>query len=210
MSDRWGNDPTQPSPGSQGGGAYPGAGADQTQAMPSGGQGPQSGRAAADAQARRRRRLIWAWVLGGLAVIIIVVLLVLLLTSGSSSSDVSIDSFTVPATVPCSGPTTIGVSWTATNAKQVLLTVDGVAVKTYPGNSAADSVPFICNGAPHTYAIQATGTNNSVATKTQTVTAVVTSTTTRGTTPTTSAPTTTKPTTTSSTTTSTTTTTTSP
>jgi hypothetical protein len=151
---------------------------------PGGPQGPT------DKQARRRR--LWLMAAGILAIVIIVVLLVVLITSSggnNSSNTVSIKSFNVPTTVPCSGPTTIGVSWSTSNATQVVLSIDGsVPFKTYPGSSGADNLPFACNGQPHQYTITAKASNGAQATQTQTVTQISTSTTTQKPAPTTQPP----------------------
>jgi len=128
---------------------------------------------------------------GVLAIVIIVVLLILLITSsgGNSNNAVNISSFNVPTTVPCSGPTTIGVSWHTSNATQVILSIDGpVPYKTYPGGNGADTVPFTCNGLPHRYTLTAKSSSGTQTTQTQTVTPITTPTT-----PTTKTPPTTSP-----------------
>ena len=158
MTEPWGGDPTQPVGGM----------ADRTQAMPP--PSRQPGRGGYDDDRERRRR-IWLLVALVVAAVIIVVLVVVLLTGGSSNSSVSITSFNVPSTVTCSGPTTIGVSWSTTNATEVVLSIDGPApFKTYSGSSGADTVPFACNGASHTYTLTAKRAGGAQATQTQTVT----------------------------------------
>jgi hypothetical protein len=188
----WSGDPTEPVPG-RGYGGYDQAG-EPTRMLPpdrrpGGPQGPT------DDQGRRRR--LWLMAAGILAIIIIVVLLVLLITSSgsnNSSNTVSIKSFNVPTTVPCSGPTTIGVSWSTSNATQVILSIDGSApFKTYSGGNGADTVPFSCNGQPHQYILTAKASNGAQATQTQTVTQISTSTTQRTTPPTQPPPTTSPP-----------------
>jgi hypothetical protein len=160
VTEPWSGDPTQPAGGM----------ADRTRAMPPPSRQPPGRGGYDDGGARRRR--IWAIVAGVVAGVIIVVLVILLLTSSSGNNDtVSISSFNVPSTVTCSGPTTIGVSWTTSNANEVILSIDGPApYKTYPGSSGADTVPFACNGAPHTYTLTARRTGGGQATQTQTVT----------------------------------------
>lgn len=189
MTERWGGEPTEPIPGSQGArGGYPGygqpAGGDPTQIQPRGGP---PGRGGYDDRDRKRRRN-WLIAAGVLAVVIIVVLVVLLLTRSSGNSNaVDITAFTVPSTVRCTGPTSIGVSWTTSNATQVALSIDGSIYRTYTGPSGADTVPFACNGATHTYKITATGPSLSASVQSQTVSQSSTPTTA----PTTTAPTTT-------------------
>lgn len=187
----WSGDPTEPVPGRYGGDDQAG---EPTRMLPpdrrpGGPEGPP------DDQARRRR--LWLMAAGILAIIIIVVLLVLLITSSGSSNSsntVSIKSFNVPTTVPCSGPTTIGVSWSTSNATQVVLSIDGPApFKTYGGGNGADTVPFACNGQPHQYILTAKASNGSQTNQTQTVTQISTSTTQRTTPPTQPPPTTTPP-----------------
>lgn len=193
MTDRWGGEPTEPVPGYgrgyEGYGNQPGG--EPTQMLPpdrrpTGAGGPD------DPDAQRRRN---AWLIAGaiLAVLIIIVLVVLLITSGSggnSSNAVNINSFNVPSTVACSGPTTIGVSWTTSNATEVVLSIDGGGpFKTYNGPAGADNVPFPCNNLPHRYTITAKASSGGAqATQTQTVTQLTTPTTTPKTTPTTQPP----------------------
>jgi len=160
VTEPWGGEPTQPIGGM----------GDRTQALPPSRQPP--GRGGYDDGGARQRRT-WAIVAGVVAAVIIIVLLILLLTSsgGNANNAVSISSFNIPSTVTCSGPTTIGVSWTTTNANEVVLSIDGPApYKTYSGSSGADTVPFACNGAPHTYTLTAKRTAGGQATQTQTVT----------------------------------------
>jgi hypothetical protein len=203
MTERGGGEPTEPSPGYGGYSNQPGAG-EPTQMLPPTGRPPSRGGAGGyDDDQQRRRRRNWLIAGGVLAAVIIIALIILLITSsgGNSNNAVTISAFNVPTTVPCSGPTTIGVSWSTTNATQVILSIDGsVPFKTYPGATGADTVPFACNGAPHQYTITAKSNTGGQATQTQTVTPISTTTTTPKTTPTTSPP----PTTTSSTTTTTT------
>ncbi len=121
---------------------------------------------------------MWLIAAGILAALIIVVLVVLLLTSSGGNDGVTIDSFNLPTTVNCSGPTTIGVSWTTTNATQVVLSIDGsTPFRTYTGSTGADTVPFACNGANHTYTLTAKSSSGSQTTQTQTVSQVSTPTT---------------------------------
>jgi hypothetical protein len=198
MTERWGGEPTEAIPGA---GSYGGYGdqrgrpVDPTRVLPPSRRPPGAG-----GPDRRRQRRIWLVVAGVLAAAIIIVLVILLLTSsgGNSNHAVTINSFNVPSTVNCSGPTTIGVSWSTTNATQVVLSIDGSApYKTYSGSNGADTVPFACNGGAHTYAITATSGSGARSTRTQTVTQISTPTTTPRTTtttkppPTTTAPTTT-------------------
>jgi hypothetical protein len=134
---------------------------------------------------------MWLIAAGVLAAVIIIVLIILLVTSsgGNSNNAVNISSFNVPSTVNCSGPTTIGVSWSTTNATQVILSIDGsVPYKTYSGPSGADTVPFACNGATHRYTITAKSSTGAQSTQTQTVTQISPPTTTLSSTPTTNAP----------------------
>ncbi|HEY6318445.1 MAG TPA: hypothetical protein VI462_11230 [Acidimicrobiia bacterium] len=142
---------------------------------------------------RRQRRILFV-VAGVLAVIIIVLLIILLTSSGSSNTtspttstsststatttattataQVSIQSFNTPSTVSCSSATTISVSWSAPNATQVTLSIDGGgAFKTYSGPTGADSVPFACDGHSHTYTITARNGVSSQS-RTQTVTQI--------------------------------------
>jgi hypothetical protein len=188
MTERWGGEPTEPVPGYGGGYGTP-AGGEPTQMLPPNRR--PTGPAGPDDRQRRRRQL-WLMAAGVLAIVIIIVLLIVLITSsgGNSNSAVTINSFNVPSTVPCAGPTTIGVSWTTTNATQVVLSIDGtVPYKTYPGATGADTVPFACNGAPHRYTITAKSSTSGQATQTQTVTQLSTPTApTTKTPPTTSAP----------------------
>jgi hypothetical protein len=201
MTERWGGEPTEPVPGAGRVGGYgpydqPGGVGDPTQALPPTRRPPGPG---GPDDEKRRRRQMWLIAAGGLAAVIIIVLVILLVTNsgGNSNNAVNINSFNVPSTVNCSGPTTIGVSWSTTNASQVILSIDGlVPYKTYSGPSGADTVPFACNGATHTYTIIAKSSTGAQSTQTQTVTQISTTTTTpRSTTttrppPTTSAPTT--------------------
>jgi hypothetical protein len=184
MTDRWSGEPTEPIPGY---GNQPGAG-EPTQMLPPTGRPPSRGGTGGYDDQQRRRRRMWLIAGGVLAAVIIIVLIILLITSsgGNSNNAVSISSFNVPSTVPCSGPTTIGVSWSTTNATQVVLSIDGsVPYKTYPGATGADTVPLVCNGAPHQYTITAKSSTGGQATQTQTVTPISTTTTTPKTTPTT-------------------------
>ncbi len=195
MTERWSGEPTEPSPGYGGYGNQPGAG-DPTQGMPPPGRRPpgSGGPGSYDDERRRKTRRNWLIAAGVLAVVIIVVLIVLLLSSGGSSNNgVTISSFNVPSTVNCSGPTTIGASWSTTNATQVVLSVDGAPFKTYAGSSGADTIPFACNGASHSYTLTAKDASGAQATQTQTVTQISaptttprSTTTTRGTTTTSS------------------------
>jgi hypothetical protein len=186
MTERWGGEPTEPVTGY--GRGYGNQGGEPTEMLPpnrrpTGPEGP-------DDQKRRRRQL-WLMAAGVLAIVIIIVLLIVLITSsgGNSNNAVAINSFNVPSTVPCSGPTTIGVSWTTSNATQVVLSIDGtVPYKTYPGATGADTVPFACNGAPHRYTLTAKSSSGAQTTQTQTVTPI-----TAPTTPTTKTPPTTSP-----------------
>ncbi|HSO95682.1 MAG TPA: hypothetical protein VLV81_06545 [Acidimicrobiia bacterium] len=192
MTERWGGEPTEPVPGygrgSEGYGNQPGG--EPTQMLPPN-RRPAGPGGPGDPEAQRRRR---AWLIAGaiLAVLIIVVLVVLLITSGSggnSSNAVNISSFNVPSTVACSGPTTIGVSWSTSNANEVVLSIDGAGpYKTYNGTSGADTVPFPCNGQPHRYTITAKSNSGGQATQTQTVTQLTAPTTTQKPTPTTQPP----------------------
>jgi hypothetical protein len=204
MTERWGGEPTEPVPG-YGGGYGHQAGGEPTQMLPPNSR--PTGPAGPDDRQLRRRRM-WLIAAGVLAVVIIIVLIIVLITSsgGNSNNAVNISSFNVPSTVPCSGPTTIGVSWTTTNATQVVLSIDGtVPYKTYSGPTGADTVPFACNGAPHRYTITAKSSTGGQATQTQTVTPITAPTTpTTKTPPTTSAPPTTNTSTSTSTTTTTT------
>ena len=152
---------------------------DSTQYMPPPGQGGGGppGTGGPDDGARRQRTILY-WVAGILGVIILVLLIILLTSSGSSNSTsptststststatttattavpgVSIQSFNTPSTMMCSSATTISVSWSAPNATQVTLSIDGAgAFKTYSGPTGADSVPFACDGHSHTYTITA-------------------------------------------------------
>ncbi len=89
---------------------------------------------------------------------------------GGTSSGPSIVSFGVPSKVTCTTATTIKVSWSTTKATEVVLSIDGPGpYKTYPGPSGSDSVPFACDGHPHTYMITAKGPAGQV-TRTVTVT----------------------------------------
>jgi hypothetical protein len=182
-------DPTERAPGY--GGGYGNQG-EPTRAMPPPDRRPPGTGGPYDEDPQRRRRRLWLMAAGILAIVIIIVLLILLITSsGSNNSNntVSIKSFNVPTTVPCSGPTTIGVSWTTSNTTQVVLSIDGsVPFKTYPGSNGADTVPFACNGQSHQYTITAKASNGAQATQTQTVTQISTSTTTQKPTPTTQPP----------------------
>jgi hypothetical protein len=200
MTERWSGEPTEPVPGYGGYGNQPGVG-EPTQMLPPTGRPPsRGGPGGYDDDRQRRRRRNWLIAAGVLAAVIIIVLIILLVTSsgGNSANAVNISSFNVPSTVNCSGPTTIGVSWSTTNATQVVLSIDGtVPYKTYSGSSGADTVPFACNGAPHTYMITAKGGTLAQSTQTATVTQISAPTTTANSTtttkapPTTSAPTTT-------------------
>jgi hypothetical protein len=186
MTGGWQGDPTEPAPGY--GGGYGNQAGEPTRAMPPPNRRPGSGGPYYDDQQRRRRRL-WLIAAGILAALIIIVLIVLLITSsGSSSNGVNISSFNAPNTVPCSGPTTIGLSWSTSNANQITLSIDGSLFKTYPGGSGADTVPFACNGLPHRYTLTARNSNGTQTTQTQTVTPVSTTTTTQKPTPTTQPP----------------------
>jgi hypothetical protein len=210
MTERWGGEPTEPVPGYGGYGNQPGAG-EPTQMLPPTARPPsRGGPGGYDDDQQRRRRRMWLIAGGVLAAVIIIVLIILLITSsgGNSNNAVNISSFNVPSTVNCSGPTTIGVSWSTTNATQVVLSIDGsVPYKTYTGPTGADTVPFACNGAPHRYTITAKSSTGGQATQTQTVTPISPPTTTPTTTPktTTTPPTTSPPPTTTSSTTTTTT-----
>jgi hypothetical protein len=184
MSGGW-QDPTERAPGY--GGGYGNAG-EPTQAMPPARGRPPGGGSPSYDDPKQRRKRLWLIAAGILAVLIIIVLVVLLLTSGGSSSGVNISSFNVPSTANCSGPTTIGVSWSTSNANQVTLSIDGPVFKTYPGGSGADTVPFACNGLPHRYTLTAISSSGKQVTQTQTVTQISTSTTTQKPTPTTSPP----------------------
>lgn len=186
MTEGWQGDPTEPAPGY--GGGYGNQGAEPTRAMQPPTRRPGSGGPYYDDQQRRRRRL-WLIAAGILAALIIIVLIVLLITSGGNSSNgVNISSFNVPSTANCSGPTTIGVSWSTSNANQITLSIDGPIYKTYPGGSGADTVPFACNGVPHRYTLTARSSSGAQTTQTQTVTQISTTTTTQKPAPTTSPP----------------------
>jgi cytoskeletal protein RodZ len=98
-------------------------------------------------------------------------------TSSSTTSSTTkpavpvINNFTVPATADCTlpSPVQLSVSWNASDATEVSISIDGPGVyKTYPGGSGADAVPFSCPG-PHTYLLTAKGPGGT-ATKTVTVT----------------------------------------
>jgi hypothetical protein len=169
---------------------------DHTEYMPPP-RGPGGGPPGADGPEAdgRRQRLILFWVAGILAVIIIVLLIILLTSSGGSNSTssstststststatttatttvagVSIQSFNTPSTVTCPSATTISVSWSAPNATQVTLSIDGAgAFKTYSVPTGADSVPFACDGHSHTYTITARNSVSSQS-RTQTVTQI--------------------------------------
>ena len=95
----------------------------------------------------------------------------------AASAAVTISSFNVPATVTCSAPTSIAISWATPHATSVILSIDGAAYKTYSGPAGADSVPFACNGKTHTYAITAKNATSN-ATRSSTVTGVPATTTT--------------------------------
>lgn len=165
---------------------------DSTQYMPPpGGPGDGPPGTGGPDDRNRRQRMILFWVAGILAAIIIVLLILLLTSSGSSNSTststssstststatttatttvagVSVQSFNTPSTVTCSSATTISVSWSAPNATQVTLSIDGAgAFKTYSGPTGADSVPFACDGHSHTYTITA---RNSVSSQSRTQT----------------------------------------
>jgi hypothetical protein len=100
---------------------------------------------------------------------------------GGGSSKPTIASFNVPTTVNCSSPTTINISWSTSNATQVVISIDGPGpYKTYSGPSGADSVPFACDGNPHTYMITAKNSSGQT-TRTVTVTKGMSSSTTAGT-----------------------------
>jgi hypothetical protein len=182
-------DPTERAPSY--GGGYGNQG-EPTRAMPPPDRRPPGTGGPSDEDPNQRRRRLWLMAAGVVAIVIIIVLLILLITSSgsnNSSNTVSIKSFNVPTTVPCSGPTTIGVSWTTSNTTQVVLSIDGsVPFKTYPGSNGADTVPFACNGQSHQYTITAKSSNGTQATQTQTVTQISTSTTTQKPTPTTQPP----------------------
>jgi hypothetical protein len=192
MTERWSGEPTEPVPGYGGYGNQPGAG-EPTQMLPPTGRPPsRGGPGGYDDDQQRKRRRNWLIAAGVLAAVIIIVLIILLVTSsgGNSNNAVNISSFNVPSTVNCSGPTTIGVSWSTTNATQVILSIDGsVPFKTYSGPTGADTIPFACNGVNHTYTLTAKSSSGAQATQTQTVTQISTPTTTPRTTPTTKAPT---------------------
>ncbi len=188
MTERWSGEPTEPMPGYGGYGNQPGGG-EPTQMMPPG-RGPTGtgGPGSFDDELRRRRKRNWLIAAGVLAVVIIVVLVVLLLTSSNSSNGVTISSFTVPSTVNCNSPTTIGVSWSTSNASTVQLSIDGAVFKTYSGSNGSDVVPFACNGRSHTYTLLAQDSSGAHATQTQTVTQISSPTTSSSTTTTTKAP----------------------
>ena len=174
---RFGDAPTERAPVSSGGsGGYDPTvpAGDSTQYMPPPrGPGGPPGPGGPEDSGRQRTIL---FVIAGILVVVVVVLLIILLTSSGSSNttspststssstttattapaQVAIQSFNVPSTVTCSSPTTISVSWSATNATQVVLSIDGAgAYKTYSGPTGADSVPFACDGHTHTYTITA-------------------------------------------------------
>jgi hypothetical protein len=100
--------------------------------------------------------------------------------AGGTSTGPSIASFSVPKTVTCSSSTTIQISWVTVNATEVVISIDGPGpYKTYPGPRGSDSVPFACDGRPHTYMITAKGASGQ-ATRTVTVTRAMATTTTTG------------------------------
>jgi hypothetical protein len=171
MTERWGGEPTEPIPGAGGPGGYGGrpdeAAYTRPMQPPTGGP---PGRGGYDDPGRRRRR---NWLIAGgvVAAVIIIVLIILLVTqSGGNSNGLDINSFNVPNTVNCTGPTTIGVSWTTNDATQVVLSIDGSIFRTYTGPSGADTVPFACNGATHSYVITAKNSAGAQTSQTQTVT----------------------------------------
>src|ERR1039457_4778411 len=142
MTERWSGEPTEPVPGYGGAGNQPVYG-DPTQAMPPRrppGPGGPGGPGGYDDDRRRKTRRNWLIAAGVLAGVIIIVLIILLVTSGGGNSNNAVDitAFNVPNTVNCSGPTTVGVSWTTTNATQVVLSIDGTTpFRTYQGPSGA-------------------------------------------------------------------------
>ena len=100
---------------------------------------------------------------------------------GGPASGPSIASFNVPTSVTCSTATTINISWSTVNATEVVISIDGPGpYRTYSGPSGSDSVPFACDGNPHTYMITAKG-NGGQATRTVTVTRASSTATTQGT-----------------------------
>ena len=100
---------------------------------------------------------------------------------GGGSSKPTIASFNVPTTVNCASPTTINISWSTSNATQVAISIDGPGpYKYYSGPSGSDSVPFACDGNPHTYMITAKNSSGQT-TRTVTVTKGMSSSTTAGT-----------------------------
>jgi hypothetical protein len=95
-------------------------------------------------------------------------------TPAAKPGTVGIDSFAHPNKVDCTDPqhqaTTIPLSWKASNATRVTLSIDGPGVyKTY-GPTAGDSVPFSCPG-PHTYLLTAYGADGRSVDQTATITA---------------------------------------
>lgn len=80
-------------------------------------------------------------------------------TSSTTSSTTStrprpaINSFTVPATRPCPGSTTVTVSWSTKNATGVVLSIDGPGSDKNYGPAGTEAVPFNCDGNTHTYTL---------------------------------------------------------
>jgi hypothetical protein len=59
--------------------------------------------------------------------------------------------------VECNAPTFIDLSWTASGAKDIVLTIDGgQPVAHYPNGARTVEVPLACDGKSHTYTLKAT------------------------------------------------------
>lgn len=80
----------------------------------------------------------------------------------SGSTATSIASFSAPSQVSCTTSTSITLSWATRNATSVTISIDGPGIySTYPANGSA-SVPFACDGKPHTYLLTAKGPKGTV------------------------------------------------
>jgi len=79
-------------------------------------------------------------------------------TSASPTSGKPVEqSLTIPKTNHCTTSGTIDIAWRFANATSMTLSIDGPGEFASYGPSGRASVPFACDGNPHTYMFTATG-----------------------------------------------------
>jgi hypothetical protein len=76
-------------------------------------------------------------------------------TTISGASVFSGYTVTPPSPVSCNAPTMIELKWTSTGVSSVALLVDDKPFATYGGGFQDHLEYFACDGAPHTYTLQA-------------------------------------------------------